>query len=92
MSPGIVNSALLSSVPMSQAKREIMHNRSLSVDRSSEMTDTKTDRRYPIGAELIGNGRAHFRVWAPKAERLDVVIQGQWEESRGATAPPTGAP
>jgi hypothetical protein len=29
MSPAIVNSALLSSVAMSGAKREIMHNRSL---------------------------------------------------------------
>ena len=24
-------------------------------------------RRYPIGAELLGDGRTHFRVWAPKA-------------------------
>jgi len=32
-------------------------------------------RRYPIGAEIIAPGRAHFRVWAPKAKRLDVVIE-----------------
>ena len=68
-----------------------MHNRSLSADRSSGMTDAGTERRCPIGAELIGNGRAHFRVWAPKAKRLDVVIEGEWGKSRGAKAPPTFA-
>jgi maltooligosyltrehalose trehalohydrolase len=76
---------------MSQAKREIMHNRSLSADRSSGMTDAGTDRRYPIGAELIGNDRAHFRVWAPKAKRLEVAIEGERENGRGTKAPPTFA-
>jgi maltooligosyltrehalose trehalohydrolase len=33
------------------------------------------NRRYPIGAELIGENEVHFRVWAPKARRLDVVIE-----------------
>ena len=32
-------------------------------------------RRYPIGAELIGPNQTHFRIWAPKAERLDVVLE-----------------
>ncbi|MDQ6861925.1 MAG: malto-oligosyltrehalose trehalohydrolase [Verrucomicrobiota bacterium] len=31
-------------------------------------------RRYPIGAEYLGPGETHFRVWAPKAERLAVVL------------------
>ncbi|WP_200882912.1 malto-oligosyltrehalose trehalohydrolase [Cellvibrio mixtus] len=30
-------------------------------------------RRYPVGAELINNG-VHFRVWAPAAKRVGVVI------------------
>ena len=30
-------------------------------------------RRLPIGAELIDGG-THFRVWAPKRKRVDVVI------------------
>jgi maltooligosyltrehalose trehalohydrolase len=30
-------------------------------------------RRYPIGAEICGPAETHFRVWAPKAERIDVV-------------------
>jgi maltooligosyltrehalose trehalohydrolase len=41
---------------------------------------TENKRRYPIGAELIGNGLAHFRVWAPKAKRLEVVIEGVFHE------------
>ena len=32
-------------------------------------------RRYPIGAELIGENETHFRVWAPKAKRVDVVLE-----------------
>jgi maltooligosyltrehalose trehalohydrolase len=40
-------------------------------------TEPRFRRRYPIGAELIGPGETHFRVWAPKAERLSLV----WEES-----------
>jgi len=32
-------------------------------------------RRYPIGAELIDQNRTHFRVWAPKAKRVDVVLE-----------------
>ena len=32
-------------------------------------------RRYPIGAELIGGNQTHFRVWAPKAREVDVVLE-----------------
>jgi maltooligosyltrehalose trehalohydrolase len=32
-------------------------------------------RRYPIGAELIGPNEIHFRLWAPKAEQVDVVLE-----------------
>src|SRR6266403_3761644 len=32
-------------------------------------------RRYPIGAELIAPNQAHFRVWAPKAQDVDLVLE-----------------
>src|SRR5581483_2664685 len=32
------------------------------------------ERRLPIGAELIGDGRAHLRVWAPARRRVAVHI------------------
>ncbi len=32
-------------------------------------------RRQPIGAELIGKDETHFRVWAPKAREIDVVLE-----------------
>src|ERR1043166_3632763 len=32
-------------------------------------------RRYPIGAELIGLEETHFRVWAPKAQHVDLVLE-----------------
>src|ERR1043166_9398777 len=35
----------------------------------------RVQRRYPIGAELIGPKQTHFRVWAPKAQRVDLVFE-----------------
>src|SRR5947207_9047693 len=32
-------------------------------------------RRYPIGAELIADDQTHFRVWAPKDGRVDLVLE-----------------
>ena len=32
-------------------------------------------RHYPIGAEVIGEKETHFRVWAPKANKLDLVLE-----------------
>lgn len=66
-----------------------MHNRSHNPERRDGMTDAKIERRYPIGAELVGEGRGHFRIWAPKAERLEVAMEGEWEGRRGPEAPPT---
>jgi maltooligosyltrehalose trehalohydrolase len=34
-----------------------------------------TQRRYPIGAEVVGKDETHFRVWAPKAREIDVVVE-----------------
>src|SRR4029450_4759144 len=35
---------------------------------------TSSPRRYPIGAEYLGDGRTHFRVWAPATRSVDVVF------------------
>ena len=36
---------------------------------------SSVNRRYPIGAEVIGENQTHFRVWAPKARELDLVVE-----------------
>lgn len=36
-------------------------------------------RRFPIGAELVGENQTHFRVWAPKAQEVDVVLENTSE-------------
>jgi len=33
-------------------------------------------RRLPIGAEPLGDGRTHMRVWAPAAQRVAAIIGG----------------
>jgi maltooligosyltrehalose trehalohydrolase len=45
--------------PMSKKKREI----------------GQVQRRYPIGAELVGPNQIHFRVWAPKARNVEVALE-----------------
>lgn len=45
--------------------------------------ETRVKRRYPIGAELIAPNETHFRVWAPKADTVDLVL----EENAAKTAP-----
>ena len=45
----------------------------------------QVQRRYPIGAELIGPDQAHFRVWAPKAQRVDLVLKGSAAKTTGQT-------
>jgi maltooligosyltrehalose trehalohydrolase len=36
-------------------------------------------RRYPIGAEALPAGGTHFRVWAPKRRRVEIVTDGGGE-------------
>ena len=40
---------------------------------------SRAKRRYPIGAELISENQTHFRVWAPKAREVDVVLENTGE-------------
>jgi hypothetical protein len=43
----------------------------------------QVQRRYPIGAELIGPDEVHFRVWAPKAQRVDLVLKTAQRKTQG---------
>ena len=46
----------------------------MSILRKSDV-NARPKRRYPIGAELIGPNETHFRVWAPKAKHVDIVLE-----------------
>jgi maltooligosyltrehalose trehalohydrolase len=35
----------------------------------------KVSRRLPVGAEVQSGGGVHFRVWAPEAARVEVVLE-----------------
>jgi maltooligosyltrehalose trehalohydrolase len=41
-------------------------------DRSRQAIAAK--RRFPVGAEVVADGLVHFRVWAPAAQRVEVVL------------------
>jgi maltooligosyltrehalose trehalohydrolase len=51
---------------------------------------TNTRRRLPIGAELTGPEGASFRVWAPAAKQVDVVIEGEGGAQAHALQPEDG--
>src|SRR5579859_6528534 len=38
-------------------------------------------RRLPIGAEIQPDGSTHFRVWAPRRRKVEVVLEGPAEGS-----------
>jgi maltooligosyltrehalose trehalohydrolase len=43
----------------------------------SRMEATKLARRLPVGAEVLPGGGVHFRVWAPRRRRVEVVFEGE---------------
>ena len=40
------------------------------------MSLTKVSRRLPVGAEALEEGGVHFRVWAPRRARVEVILEG----------------
>src|SRR5690554_1784890 len=43
------------------------------------MAASELNRKMPIGAELVGEDGGegvHFRVWAPRRARIEVVLEG----------------
>src|SRR5713101_744908 len=75
---------------MLSRKREITegHSREIAPARKTFMTTPKSSRRYPIGAELIGTNETHFRVWAPKAHDVDLVLEESAEKNAKRTFHP----
>jgi maltooligosyltrehalose trehalohydrolase len=54
---------------------------------------SKLYRRLPVGAEALGDGRVHFRVWAPKCARVEAVLEreeGQGKEANSVFLSPEG--
>ena len=62
---------------MRTAKSEKTEGQQDGARRTPSVHKTNYKRRYPIGAELVGENETHFRVWAPKAQRVDVVLEGR---------------
>src|SRR5205807_6630783 len=47
-----------------------------------------SSRRYPIGAEIINPSETHFRLWAPKAQDVDLVLEESAEKNAKRTFHP----
>src|SRR6266581_3920433 len=78
---------------MLHRKREIIetYSRHEADGQKRWVTDPRALRRYPIGAELIGANETHFRVWAPKAKHVDVVLEASAEKNAKRTFHPLQA-
>ncbi|MDT5294726.1 MAG: maltooligosyltrehalose trehalohydrolase [Acidobacteriota bacterium] len=48
------------------------------------MGATKLSRRLPVGAEVMPEGGVHFRVWAPRRRRVEVVTESEGAEASTA--------
>lgn len=49
----------------------------MTVETATVQSSPATRRRLPVGAEVLpDNAGVHFRVWAPKRQRVEVVFQG----------------
>lgn len=44
----------------------------------------KRHRRLPVGAEVLPEGGVHFRVWASRRQRVEVMLEGGPKETPGA--------
>src|SRR6185312_4231780 len=53
-----------------------MSERSTSVPLPPASAPVKRRHRMPFGAELTSDGRVRFRLWAPSARSVDLVLQG----------------
>jgi maltooligosyltrehalose trehalohydrolase len=42
-------------------------------------------RRLPIGAEVLPRGGVHFRVWAPRWQAVDVLLESRFGRSQAAS-------
>ena len=69
---------------MRTAKSEKTEGQQDGARRTPSVHKTNYKRRYPIGAELVGENETHFRVWAPKAQRVDVVLERRGADDCGA--------
>jgi len=71
-------------------KREITLEQSQAIAeaRKSSTTPAQGKRRFPIGAELIGPKETHFRLWAPKAKQVDLVLEESKERNAKRTFHP----
>jgi len=50
---------------------------STTVSSASQASPSHRTRRVPIGAEYLGEGRTHVRVWAPRVQRVEVVLENR---------------
>jgi maltooligosyltrehalose trehalohydrolase len=75
---------------MLKRKREIaeVQSQPAADERKTGVTQAHIGRRYPIGAELIGANETRFRVWAPKAQRVDLVLEDSAEKNANRTFHP----
>jgi maltooligosyltrehalose trehalohydrolase len=48
-----------------------------------EASSCQISRGLPVGAEVLPTGGVHFRVWAPRRMRVDVVLEEQMTTASG---------
>ena len=68
-----------SSIACARPAPSSMHRRAEPFPSRRERTAERSawHRRLPVGAELAPDGGVHFRVWAPRRRRVEVVLEDE---------------
>jgi maltooligosyltrehalose trehalohydrolase len=53
------------------------HDAGTVASRDAGLASPDTRRRYGVGAEMRPGGQAHVRVWAPRRQRVELVLESQ---------------
>ena len=58
------------------------------IEQRDDALEILMERRLPVGAEVLQQGRVHFRVWATRCQRVAVVIEDGLTSGAAALAVP----
>src|SRR5438874_1904983 len=68
------------------AECDLLAELPIRVMRNSRMVSTDLKRRLPVGAEVLPEAGVDFRVWAPRCQRLEVVLEQANDSAAGLSA------
>src|SRR5579864_294123 len=70
-----------SRTPRSRSRHRIARRGTTSIGLQFPRETMALPRRLPVGAEILEERGVHFRVWAPKRQKVEVILEGSAAKS-----------